>query len=92
VLNVLNFLQIASITLGTAKCLASIKEPTMNIATIAALKSMAQEAMETAAQTKAEATKGDQQAIRRLAAQAANNAQSAAEPTESTNRGLDAKA
>lgn len=64
----------------------------MNIGTIASLKSMAQEAMETAAQTKAEAAKGDQQAIRRLAAQAANNAQSTEQPTDSTNRGLDAKA
>ena len=61
----------------------------MNVGTIASVKSMAQEAMETAAQTKAEAAKGDQQAIRKLAAQAANNAQSAQQPTASTNRGLD---
>ncbi len=61
----------------------------MNVGTIASVKSMAQEAMETAAQTKAEAAKGDQQAIRKLAAQAANNAQSAQQPAASTKRGLD---
>jgi hypothetical protein len=61
----------------------------MNVGTIASLKSMALEAMETAAQTKAEAAKGDQQAIRKLAAQAANNAQSAQQRAESSNRGLD---
>jgi hypothetical protein len=61
----------------------------MNVGSVASLKSMAQEAMETAAQTKAEAAKGDQQAIRRLAAQAANNAPSAQQPTASTKRGLD---
>jgi hypothetical protein len=64
----------------------------MNVGTIASLKSMAQEAMETAAQTKAEAAKGDQQAIRKLAAQAPSNAQSAQPPPESPKRGLDAKA
>jgi hypothetical protein len=64
----------------------------MNVGTIASVKSMAQEAMETAAQTKAEAAKGDQQAIRKLATQAANNAPSAPTPNESTKRGLDAKA
>jgi hypothetical protein len=64
----------------------------MNVGTIASVKSMAQEAMETAAQTKAEAAKGDQQAIRRLAAQAANNVQSAQPPVESAKRGLDAEA
>jgi hypothetical protein len=61
----------------------------MNVGTIASVKSMAQESMETAAQTKAEAAKGDQQAIRKLAAEAANNAQGAQQPTEGTNRGLD---
>ena len=64
----------------------------MNVGTIASVKSAAQEAMETAAQTRAEAAKGDQQAVRRLAAQAANNAQSAQQPPESTKHGLDAKA
>jgi hypothetical protein len=64
----------------------------MNVGTIASVKSTAQEAMETAAQTKAEAAKGDQQAIRRLATQAAENAQSAQQPTENTQRGLDAQA
>ena len=63
----------------------------MIVGTIASLQSVAQEAMETAAQTKAEAAKGDQQAVRRLAAvaQAANNAQGAQQPTASTKRGLD---
>ncbi|HLH56420.1 MAG TPA: hypothetical protein VKY92_22725 [Verrucomicrobiae bacterium] len=64
----------------------------MNVGTIGSVKNMAQEALETAAQTKAEAAKGDQQAIRRLAAQAANNPQNAQQPAESTERGLDAKA
>jgi hypothetical protein len=42
--------------------------------TSTSMKNVAQEAMETAAQTKAEAAKGDQQAIRKLAhQQAANN-------------------
>ena len=44
----------------------------MNVGTVASVKSMAQEAMETAAQTKAEAAKGYKQAIQKLAAQAAN--------------------
>ena len=63
----------------------------MNVGNMASVKSMTQEAMETAAQTKAEAAKGDQQAVRRLAAvaQAANNAQGAQQPTASTKRGLD---
>ena len=61
----------------------------MNLGNTASLKSVAQEAMETAAQTKAEAAKGDQQAVRKLAAQAANNAPSAQPPTASTKRGLD---
>jgi hypothetical protein len=64
----------------------------MNVGAIASVKSMAQEAMETAAQTKAEAAKGDQQAVRKLAAQSADNAQSAQQPTESNKRGLDATA
>ena len=61
----------------------------MNVGTIASVKSMAQESMETAAQTKAEAAKGDQQAIRKLASEAASKAQSAQQPAEGTNRGLD---
>ena len=66
----------------------------MIVGTIALLQGVAQEAMETADQTKAEAAKGDRQAVRRLAAaaQAANNAQGAQQPTESTKRGLDANA
>ena len=63
----------------------------MIVGTIASLQSVAQEAMETADQTKAEAAKGDQEAVRRLAAvaQAANNAQGAQQPAESTKGGLD---
>ncbi|MGH7969890.1 MAG: hypothetical protein ACREIC_14295 [Limisphaerales bacterium] len=61
----------------------------MNIGTVASVKSMAQEAMETAAQTKAEAAKGDQQAVRKLAAQAAAGAQAPEQPTCQSGRGLD---
>jgi hypothetical protein len=66
----------------------------MNVGTIAsAVQSSAQEALETAAQTKAEAAKGDQQAIRKLArAQAANPTQEAPQATQSLKRGLDVKA
>jgi phosphatidylethanolamine-binding protein (PEBP) family uncharacterized protein len=65
----------------------------MNVGTTASVKSMVQEAMETAAQTKSEAAKGDQQAVRKLAqAQTANPAQSVQQPPENTKRGLDAKA
>lgn len=64
----------------------------MNVGTIASVKSMAQEAMETAAQTKAEAAKGDQQAIRKLALQSTVNPQSAQQPAESPKRGLDTQA
>jgi hypothetical protein len=60
------------------------------------VKNMVQEATETAAVTKAEAAKGDQQAIRKLARQqAANNTQSANQPpnlVNSTKGILDAKA
>lgn len=46
---------------------------------------MTEEATETAAQTKAEAAKGDQQAIRKLARQqVANNTQNVQEPAETT--------
>ena len=58
--------------------------------------SAAQEATETAAQTKAEAAKGDQQAIRKLASQqAAHHTNSAPQPTQApnvTNRGINAVA
>lgn len=64
----------------------------MNVGTVASIKSMAQEAMETAAQTKAEAAKGDQQAIRKLAAQVALSAKTPEQPTGRAGRGLDAKA
>jgi hypothetical protein len=65
----------------------------MNASIIAFVKSIAQEALETVAQTKAEAAKGDRQAIRKLAAeQAAGNTQTAQQPTVSTNGKLDVKA
>jgi len=48
-----------------------------------AVSSATQEAMETAAQTKAEATKGDQQAVRKLAAeQAAKGTQQGPAPAK----------
>jgi hypothetical protein len=65
----------------------------MNVGNIASIKSMAQEAMETAAQTKAEAAKGDQQAIRKLAlTQAQKNAESAPQTAETPKGRLNAKA
>ena len=55
----------------------------MNVSSLTSLKSMTQEATETLAQTKAEAAKGDQQAIRKLAAlQLASGAQSPAQTVE----------
>jgi hypothetical protein len=57
------------------------KASRMNVGYIGSVKAMAEEATETAATTKAEATKGDQQAIRKLARQrAANNTQGAQQP------------
>jgi len=55
---------------------------------------MLQEAKETAAQTQAEAAKGDQQAVRKLASQqAAHAAQTAQPPVVDSEKGtLDAKA
>ena len=66
----------------------------MNITSTASVNNVAQEAMETAAQTKAEAAKGDQQAVRLQARrEAANNGQSAERPVpKNFNRGLDVKA
>jgi hypothetical protein len=65
----------------------------MNVGIIASVKSMAEEAVETVAQTKAEAAKGDQQAIRKLASTpAAANAQTAQPPAESTKGGLNVTA
>ena len=65
----------------------------MNVGSLDSVKAMVQEATETAAQTKAEAAKGDQQAVRKLAQQqAANNAQSVQKPTESVEGRLDVKA
>ena len=65
----------------------------MNVGSLDSVKAMVQEATETAAQTKAEAAKGDQQAVRKLAQeQAANNAQSVQKSTESVEGRLDVKA
>jgi hypothetical protein len=68
----------------------------MNIANTSSIQSMAQEATETAAQTKAEAAKGDRQAIRKLAQeQAAHSAQNPPPATnfvDSTKGQLDIKA
>lgn len=55
----------------------------MNVSSLTSLKSMTQEATETLAQTKAEAAKGDQQAIRKLATeQMASGAQSSSQTAE----------
>ena len=52
------------------------EESRMNVSIVDSMKSIVQEAMETASQTKAEAAKGDKQAIRKLAQeQAAANTQ-----------------
>jgi hypothetical protein len=56
----------------------------MNVSSITSVKNMAEEATETASATKAEAAKGDQQAIRKLARQqTANNTQNVQQPPES---------
>jgi hypothetical protein len=68
----------------------------MNVSNLTSVKNMAQEATETVAQTKAEAAKGDQQAIRKLShQQSASNTQSAQQPAnvvDSTKGQLDIKA
>ncbi len=65
----------------------------MNISSVTSYQSMAEEAMETMSQTKAEAAKGDQQAARKLAAAAAqDNASSAPQPPASTKHVLDVHA
>ena len=56
------------------------------------LKTLIQEAMETAEQTKARALKGDQQAIRQLAAEAAKDAQYELPPPQNTENELNIKA
>ena len=74
---------------------AQHKAPIMNVGNIASMKSMAQEAMETAAATKAEAAKGDQQAIRKLASQSSANSPQNAPPAniaDEINGRLDVKA
>ena len=65
----------------------------MTLSNITAAKSLVQEATETPAQTKAEAAKGDQQAVRKLASeQAAQVAQQPAEIMDSNRGRLDSKA
>lgn len=60
---------------------------------MAAIRAMVEKAMETAAQTVARALKGDQEAIRKLAAEAAKDAQNAQQPAQSTtDGGLNVKA
>ena len=55
----------------------------MDISSVTSVKSMAEEATESAAATKAEAAKGDQQAIRKLAQQQSlNNTQTTQAPAE----------
>ena len=49
------------------------KKHIMTVSNVTAAQSMVQEATETSAQTKAEAAKGDRQAVRKLAAQEAAN-------------------
>jgi len=63
----------------------------MNVGSLSSAASMAQEAMETVAQSKAEAAKGDQQAVRKLARQQVEgNAQPAQQPVAANPaRGLD---
>ena len=64
----------------------------MNVGNVGTANNLAQEALETAAQTRAEAAKGDQQAVRKEArAEAANVAQSP-QSTERMKRGLDVTA
>ena len=65
----------------------------MKITNAAPVQNMVQEAQETSAQTKVEAAKGDQQAIRKLASQpAANNPQPSPNIIDSGNGKLNAKA
>ena len=66
---------------------ASGSKPSMEV-----LKTLIQEAMETVEQTKARALKGDQQAIRQLAAEAAKNAQHELPPPQNTEIELNVKA
>ena len=65
---------------------ASGSKPSMEV-----LKTLIQEAMETADQTKARALKGDQQAIRQLAAEAARKAELAQPPPQNTESELNVK-
>ena len=65
----------------------------MNISNIASARNASPEATETAAQTRAEAAKGDQQAVRKLAqVQMANGSQSAPPVAEVINGRLNATA
>ena len=65
----------------------------MYISSTTSAKSMAQEATETPAQTKAEAAKGDQQAVRKLAQETQASPPQAPQTVIDSSRGrLDAKA
>ena len=68
----------------------------MFISNTTSANNMLQEAKETAAQTQAEAAKGDQQAVRKLASQQAANAARTAQPpaavVDSDNGRLDVQA
>ena len=65
----------------------------MTISNTSAAKNLVQEATETPAQTKAEAAKGDQQAVRKLASeQAAQGGQQPADVVDSNRGRLNTKA
>jgi|HubBroStandDraft_4_1064222.scaffolds.fasta_scaffold838921_1 hypothetical protein len=69
----------------------------MNVGNISSADTAAQEAIETRAQTKAQATQGDQQAVRKLAQEQAasnspNSPQAAASSAQTAQSKLDAKA
>jgi hypothetical protein len=69
-----------------------IRKP-MQITSSTAAKNMAEEAKETPVQTKAEAAKGDQQAVRKLAQEVRANPPEAPQSVIDSSRGrLDAKA
>jgi hypothetical protein len=64
----------------------------MQITSTTSAKNMAQEATETPAQTKLEASKGDQQAVRKLAEETRSNPPEAPQTVIDSSRGhLDAK-
>ena len=65
----------------------------MSVGNIRPINNKAEEAIESIAQTKAEAAKGDQEAVRKLArAQAANHTPPAQQPVGTTQKRFDVKA